>query len=198
MILVRLSKVALIAALGSAFAEIVAFDDIVDYGSDHEFVRHVLSMEHDFPRQRTDAPRDHRRERLGGGVRVDHRHGAIDGSVSSIGALALLAPLTALAAIFDRAKVWAVAGMIGRLWSLVFRLPCRRRGIFRHVAVEGMEWSGGGIPRHDGDPWCAGFGQAPRQRPGVMDLSTSGRNWTGIRLSRAWLRGKLLRQKLVP
>jgi predicted small integral membrane protein len=48
MILIRLSKVALIAAL-AAYAAIVAYDNIVDYGSNYEFVRHVLSMDTTFP-----------------------------------------------------------------------------------------------------------------------------------------------------
>lgn len=110
MILIRLSKVALIAAL-AAYAAIVAYDNIVDYGSNYEFVRHVLNMDTTFP-----------------GNALMHRAIA-DKSVWTaayaliiaaegltafllvIGALALLVRLTASAAIFNRAKVWAVAGM---------------------------------------------------------------------------------------
>lgn len=44
----RLAKVALVAAL-AAFALIVAYDNIVDYDSNYQFVRHVLSMDTTFP-----------------------------------------------------------------------------------------------------------------------------------------------------
>jgi predicted small integral membrane protein len=44
MILIRLTKIATIAAL-AAYAFIVAYDNIVDYGSNYEFVKHVLSID---------------------------------------------------------------------------------------------------------------------------------------------------------
>jgi predicted small integral membrane protein len=47
-VLIRLAKVAMIAAL-AAYAFIVAYDNIVDYGSNYEFVRHVLTMDTTFP-----------------------------------------------------------------------------------------------------------------------------------------------------
>ena len=110
MILIRLSKVALIAAL-AAYALIVAYDNIVDYGSNYKSVKHVLTMDTTFP-----------------GNALMHR-AITDKSVWTaayasiiaaegltalllvIGALALLARLTAPATIFNRAKVWGVAGM---------------------------------------------------------------------------------------
>ena len=48
MAIMRLSKVAMIAAL-AAYALIVAYDNIVDYGSNYDFVKHVLSMDTTFP-----------------------------------------------------------------------------------------------------------------------------------------------------
>ena len=51
MILIRLAKIATIAAL-AAYAFIVAYDNIVDYGSNYEFVKHVLSMDTTFPTTR--------------------------------------------------------------------------------------------------------------------------------------------------
>lgn len=42
MIVVRIAKVMMIAAL-AAFALIVAYDNIIDYGSNYEFVQHVPS-----------------------------------------------------------------------------------------------------------------------------------------------------------
>ena len=43
----RLSKVALVAAV-SLFLTIVAYNNLIDYGSNFEFVRHVLSMDSTF------------------------------------------------------------------------------------------------------------------------------------------------------
>ena len=48
MLIVRLAKIVMVAALG-AFAFMVTYDNIVDYGSNYQFVRHVLSMDTTFP-----------------------------------------------------------------------------------------------------------------------------------------------------
>jgi predicted small integral membrane protein len=48
MVLIRLAKVAMIGSL-AAYALIVTYDNIVDYQSNYEFVRHVLSMDTTFP-----------------------------------------------------------------------------------------------------------------------------------------------------
>ena len=48
MVLIRLAKVAMIGSL-AAYAFIVAYDNVVDYDSNYEFVRHVLSMDTTFP-----------------------------------------------------------------------------------------------------------------------------------------------------
>ncbi|MDF2998794.1 MAG: hypothetical protein K0R27_4431 [Xanthobacteraceae bacterium] len=47
-IIVRLTKTFMTAAL-AAYAGIVAYDNIVDYGSNYAFVQHVLSMDTTFP-----------------------------------------------------------------------------------------------------------------------------------------------------
>lgn len=46
--MVRLSKIVMVKWLG-LFAAIVTFNNITDYGSNFEFVRHVLSMDTTFP-----------------------------------------------------------------------------------------------------------------------------------------------------
>jgi predicted small integral membrane protein len=48
MVLIRLAKVTMIGSLAS-YAFIVAYDNVVDYGSNYQFVRHVLSMDTTFP-----------------------------------------------------------------------------------------------------------------------------------------------------
>ena len=44
----RLAKTAMVASL-AAFALLVAYGNVADYGSNFEFVRHVLSMDTSFP-----------------------------------------------------------------------------------------------------------------------------------------------------
>jgi predicted small integral membrane protein len=44
----RLVKVVMVGSL-ALFALVVAFDNLVDYGSNYEFVRHTLSMDTTFP-----------------------------------------------------------------------------------------------------------------------------------------------------
>ncbi|HLN48661.1 MAG TPA: DUF2165 domain-containing protein [Steroidobacteraceae bacterium] len=110
MVLLRLSKIAMIAAL-AAFAFIVAYDNIVDYDSNYEFVRHVLSMDTTVPNNA-----------LMGRAITDERiwtiaYAAIiaveglTGLLLLAGALALLARLRAPAERFNCAKIWAVAGL---------------------------------------------------------------------------------------
>jgi predicted small integral membrane protein len=48
MLAVRLVKMSMVASI-AAFALLVAFDNVVDYRSNYEFVRHTLSMDTTFP-----------------------------------------------------------------------------------------------------------------------------------------------------
>ena len=110
MLMVRLAKVVLVAAV-AAFALIVAYDNIVDYGSNYEFVRHVLSMDTTFPNNA-----------LIGRAIVNPRVWtaayvtiiAVEGLTALllfVGARALLTRLKSPAGEFNRAKGWAVAGL---------------------------------------------------------------------------------------
>lgn len=109
MLIVRLAKVAMTAAL-VAFAFIVTYDNIVDYGTNYEFVKHVLSMDTTFPGNK-----------LTGRAITDPRIWtlayagiiAAEGLVClllGIAALAMLFTLRAAPQVFQRAKVWLVAG----------------------------------------------------------------------------------------
>ena len=46
--LIRLSKISLVAS-SAFFLLLVVFNNLTDYGSNFEFVRHVLSMDTTFP-----------------------------------------------------------------------------------------------------------------------------------------------------
>jgi predicted small integral membrane protein len=118
---IRLAKIVMVAAI-AAFALIVAYDNIVDYGSNYDFVRHVLSMDTTFPgnalmhRAITD-------------VRIwKAAYAAIialegfTGLLLGLGAIMLLVRLRRPAEAFNRSKVWAVAGLtVGfSLWFFGF------------------------------------------------------------------------------
>jgi predicted small integral membrane protein len=110
LLLVRLAKIAMIAAL-AAFALIVTYDNIVDYDSNYEFVKHVLTMDTTFPNNALmhRAITDKR-----GWAAAYAAIIAVEGLICLLlvmGALALLARLTDSAEHFNRAKVWAVAGL---------------------------------------------------------------------------------------
>jgi predicted small integral membrane protein len=121
MIIVRIAKIIMIAGL-AAFALIVASDNVVDYGSNYEFVKHVLSMDTTFAgnalkyRAIDDETMWHAVYALI--IAVE----AITGLLLAFGAVALLRRLRSSAAIFNRTKVWAAAGLtVGfGLWFIGF------------------------------------------------------------------------------
>jgi predicted small integral membrane protein len=110
MVIIRLAKVAIVAALAS-YALLVAWNNVVDYGSNHEFVRHVLSMDTTFPGNALmhRAISDETVWRLAYAVIIVTEW--VTGLLLTAGALMLLARLRAPGAAFNRAKVWAVAGL---------------------------------------------------------------------------------------
>jgi predicted small integral membrane protein len=121
MLIARIAKILLVGALAS-YALIVAYDNVVDYGSNYQFVRHVLSMDTTFP----DSALIHRaitNERVWSKVyALIIAWEWMTGALLAIGGLALLVRLRAPAAIFNRAKTWAVAGLVAgfALWFFGF------------------------------------------------------------------------------
>ena len=109
MLIVRLAKILMTAAL-AAFAFIVTYDNMIDYGSNFEFVRHVLSMDTTFPGNKL----MHRA--ITDPVIWDAAYGAIIAAegvtcvLLALGALAMLLAWRGPAARFNRAKAWMVAG----------------------------------------------------------------------------------------
>ena len=113
MLLLRFSKIAMIAAL-AAFAFIVTYDNIVDYNSNYDFVWHVLSMDTTFPKNELmDRAITDKRIWTAAYAAIIVVEG-LTSLLLAIGALALLTRLTAPAERFNRAKVWAVAGLTSR------------------------------------------------------------------------------------
>ena len=77
MVLIRLAKVAMIGSL-AAYALIVTYDNIVDYQSNYEFVRHVLSMDTTFPGNTLMHVQAPTIVSLVIARCIDHRHGGVD------------------------------------------------------------------------------------------------------------------------
>jgi predicted small integral membrane protein len=111
MIMIRLAKVAIIAALAS-YALLVTYNNIVDYGSNYQFVRHVVSMDTTFPGNALmhRAISDETLWRLAYAVIIVTE--GVTACLLAFGALALLGRLRTPAQAFNRAKVWAVAGLV--------------------------------------------------------------------------------------
>ena len=108
--MIRLAKVAVIAAL-PAFALIVAYNNIFDYNSNYQFVRHVLSMDTTFPDNAL-RPRAIDSETLWPAAHaVIIAAEASTGLLLPLGAVVLLGRLRASVKIFNHAKLWAVAGL---------------------------------------------------------------------------------------
>ena len=121
MVLIRVAKVTMVGSL-AAYAFIVAYDNVVDYGSNYQFVRHVLSMDTTFP----DNALMHRSITNESIWRVAYALiMAMEGLIAfllALGAVMLLGRLRAPAEVFNRSKVWAVAGLtVGfALWFFGF------------------------------------------------------------------------------
>jgi predicted small integral membrane protein len=109
MLIVRLSKTAMTASL-AAFAFIVAYDNIVDYGTNYEFVKHVLSMDTTFPGNRLTGRAVTSPALWNAAYAAIIAAEALTFLLLGIGAVAMFLALRAPASGFHRAKAWMVAG----------------------------------------------------------------------------------------
>jgi predicted small integral membrane protein len=111
MAIVRIAKIVMVAAV-AAFAFVVTYDNIADYGSNYDFVRHVLSMDTTFPNNALMHRAITNPRIWTAAYTMIIATEALICLLLAVGALALLALLRAPAEVFNRAKVWAVAGLI--------------------------------------------------------------------------------------
>ncbi len=106
----RLSKIVMTAALAS-FAFIVTYNNLVDYDSNFQFVKHVLSMDTTFPGNRLmgRAITDPTLWTLGyAGIIAAE---GVTFVLLAIGAVAMFLARNAPAASFQRAKGWTILGV---------------------------------------------------------------------------------------
>jgi predicted small integral membrane protein len=95
----------------ASFAFIVTYDNLVDYGSNFEFVKHVLSMDTTFPGNKLTG------RAITNPTLWNVAYGAIIAAegvtflLLAIGAIAMLLAIGAPATGFQRAKLWVVAGV---------------------------------------------------------------------------------------
>jgi predicted small integral membrane protein len=121
--MIRLAKIVMIGAL-AAFAFIAAYNNVVDYNSNYEFVRHVLSMDTTFPgstlRDRAIADPRLWQAAYASIIAVE----ALTCLLLGAGALMLLARWRATADAFNAAKGLTVAGLIAGfgLWFFGFQV----------------------------------------------------------------------------
>ena len=111
MIAVRLAKIALVAAAG-VFCLLVAYNNIVDYGSNFMFVQHVLSMDTTFPDNAVRSSRaitDPQVHQIAYWLIIAAELGV--GLLCLAGAGRLLVVLKASAVHFNRAKTTATLGL---------------------------------------------------------------------------------------
>lgn len=116
----RIAKAALVAA-AAFFLTLVAWNNVVDYGSNHEFVRHVLSMDTTFPTNQLKG------RALPSPV-IHHAFYAVIIAWEALSAAGLWAAAWRLwraradGAAFRQAKPWAVAGLVFNLllWFVAF------------------------------------------------------------------------------
>ena len=121
MVLIRLAKVTMIASL-AAYAFIVAYDNVVDYGSNYQFVRHVLSMDTTFPGNALMHRAITNESIWRAAYALIIVMEGLTAMLLGLGAVTLLRRLNTPAEVFNRSKVWAVAGLtIGfALWFFGF------------------------------------------------------------------------------
>ena len=102
MIIIRLAKIAVVATL-ACYALLVTYNNIVDYGSNYQFVRHVLSMDTTFPGNALmhRAISDETVWRLAYALIITTE--GVTGLLLAFGGLALLSRLRAPAEVFNRA-----------------------------------------------------------------------------------------------
>lgn len=110
MLIARFSKVAMVASL-AAFAFIVTYDNLIDYGTNYEFVKHVLSMDTTFPGNKLTG------RAITSPTLWNIFYGAIIAAEAltfvllATGAIAMFLAMRSPASGFHRTKAWAVAGV---------------------------------------------------------------------------------------
>ncbi|MGV7962075.1 DUF2165 domain-containing protein [Photorhabdus tasmaniensis] len=119
--IIRLSKILMVCAIG-LFATLVAFGNITDYGTNFVFVQHVLMMDTIFPDATITYRAIHSPVLHHIGYTVIISLEMLTAVLCWIGGIRLLANLKSNAAVFNKKKAIAIAGLtLGFLtWQVAF------------------------------------------------------------------------------
>ena len=151
MIVIRAAKAALVAAI-ALLASLVAFGNLTDYNTNLVFVQHVLSMDTVFPFStiKYRAITDPALQRAAYAAIIAAE--AVTAVLCWIGAALLVRHIRADGRTFDRAKVFAVAGLT--LGFLIWQVGFMSIGgeWFRNVAVAAVERRAERLPVPDDHP----------------------------------------------
>jgi predicted small integral membrane protein len=110
MLVIRLAKVLMVGAL-AAFALVVTYDNIVDYGANYQFVQHVMSMDTTFPDSTLKGRAITDPQIWKAAYAFIIAAEGLTAVLLAVGAMALLRRLRGAAEAFNAAKTWAVAGL---------------------------------------------------------------------------------------
>ena len=158
MIPVRTCKMLLLAAIAFFFT-LVAFNNLTDFDSNYQFVRHVLMMDSTFP-----GNHGMWRAIRAPWIHVAFYLGIIAWEILNavLGWWGCIALFRALRSPEARVPACQAARRGGaNLWnaSVVHRVSVHRRRVVPHVAIEALEWSGRSLPH------------VCRRGPGLSDLA---------------------------
>jgi predicted small integral membrane protein len=126
----RLVKIALVAAI-ALYLGIVTLNNLTDYGSNFEFVRHVLSMDTTFPDNRLELARADLARHPPRLLRRHHPEETASTVAIAVGAWKLWQKRQATAAEFNAAKSFAVGALGFDLLLWFGGLPHRGRRVVR-------------------------------------------------------------------
>ncbi|GGB04601.1 membrane protein [Brucella endophytica] len=117
----RLSKVALVAAI-AFFASLVSFGNITDYGTNYQFVHHVLAIDSIYPSSTIKYRAITNPALQTSAYIMIIAAELLTAILCWIGAYAMLVKLGAPATVFNVSKKWAIAGLtLGFLtWQVGF------------------------------------------------------------------------------
>jgi predicted small integral membrane protein len=138
---IRICKILLLAAVAFYFT-LVAFNNLTDFDSNFQLVRHVLMMDSTFPGNHG----------MGRALREPWMHRAfylgliaweiLNAVLCWWGSISLLRALRSSQAEFQQAKQVGVVALTSSMLQWVCSIPVYRCGMVPDVAIEAVEWPG--------------------------------------------------------
>ena len=160
----RIAKIVIVGSL-AIFALLVTFDNLTDYNTTCEFVRHMLSMDTTFPGNGLLYRRVISPDLCQAAYALIILGEGLTGLTLLIAAVVLLWHVRSDAARFNRAKRLVHIGAALGFLVWFFRASGRRRRVVSGGAVADLEWSAGGFSLLRDYSRSADFRQPVGRRP---------------------------------